>query len=570
MKWINNLKIIQKLLSAFILVALFIGIVGFIGLFNMSNINKNLKNIYNIDMKRVTSIGDINANLLQLRCDLLLILDPSNKKDIQTNKDDIKGLIIINDALILDYKTTITTELDKQQFSEFEKLMTSYRFSSDDLIKKVDEGDYNSAKNLLPAVSKLRTDMETVLQKESKLTADTAKVDYENSQFSYNNAYSQIIGIIAIGLFIAIILGLIISLTISRQIKKVLIVAEALGENDLSKTVAMNTNDEIGILAKALNKAITNLKALIGEIANSSTDISATSEELSATTEEISAKMEIVNESVKQVSLGAEHLSVTTEEVNATTEGIANNVAEVTEKANKGNMIAKNIEFKANEVKKSAETSSSTTNTLYLEKQENILKAISDGKVVSEVKLMADEIGNIASQTNLLALNAAIEAARAGEQGKGFAVVADEVRKLAEKSSTTVQRIQEITGKVQQAFQNLSSNAQDVLSFIDNKVQPDYTLFVVTGKQYGEDALAFNTLSSDIGASMNIVNETVSQIKKAIENVSATAEESVASSEEILASVNESVLAIQEITKASQSQAISAEKLNAMVQKFKL
>jgi len=237
--------------------------------------------------------------------------------------------------------------------------------------------------------------------------------------------------------------------------------------------------------------------------------------------------------------------------------------------ANEGSEIAKNIEVKAKQVKKSAENSAIAAEKLFLDKQESILKAIADGRVVSEVKMMADEIEKISSQTNLLALNAAIEAARAGEQGKGFAVVADEVRKLAEGSSVAVKRIQEVTIKVQQAFQNLSINSQDILSFIDNKVKPDYLLFVDTGKQYGEDAAEFNNLSSEIGTSMNIVNETVWEIQKEIENVSATAQQSVASSEEILASVSESVMAVQEITKASQGQAILAEKLNNMVQKFK-
>ncbi len=408
------------------------------------------------------------------------------------------------------------------------------------------------------------------MDKEVNLNINMSKTFYDGTQSSHNTENMQIIVIVVIGFLIAIALGLIIALGISRQLKKVVSVAEALGENDLSKTVDMDCNDEIGILAKAMNKAITNLKALIGQISESSTDISATSEELSATTEEISSKMDIVSESVRQVSLGAEQLNATTEEVNATTESIAVNVAEVTLRANKGNKIASDIEVRAKQVKQSAENSASSSNSLYSEKQKNILKSIEEGKVVSEVKLMADEIGNIAAQTNLLALNAAIEAARAGEQGKGFAVVADEVRKLAEKSAIAVQSIQDLTGKVEKAFQNISTNAQDVLGFIDNKVKPDYDSFVDTGKQYGEDAVEFNKMSSDIGCSMNTVNKTVLEIKKAIENVSATAEESVASSEEILASVNESAMAIQDITKASQNQAILAEKLNGMVQKFKM
>jgi len=570
MKWFNNLKMIQKLLSSFIIMALLIGIVGAIGMYSMNSIHKNLETIYEIDLVGVNDIANIKANLLEIRGDLLLILDPLNKSNIQKNKDNIDSVTINDKVLIEEYKTTITSDLDKQQFAEFEKLLGNYRTGRAELIALAQGGDFQKANELVPALTVIRTNMFAVLEKELVLTKAMAKANYDSSKLAYDAAYLKIIVIIGIGLFLSIALGLLISITTSKQIKKVELVAYALGENDLSKTIDLDNKSEIGVLAKALNKAIVNLKNLVSEISGSATDISATSEELSATTEEISAKMDLVNESVRQVSLGSEQLSATTQEINATTESIAQNVADVTIRANSGATIATEIEVKATTVRQNAQSSADTSNKLYLEKQEKIIKAIEEGKVVSQVKIMADEIENIASQTNLLALNAAIEAARAGEQGKGFAVVADEVRKLAEESSATVQKIQDITGKVEQAFQNLSSNAQEVLSFIDNEVKPDYQLFVNTGKQYGEDAVVFNKMSAEIGDSMNTVNATVSEIKKAIENVSATAEQSVASTEEILESVNESALAIIEITKAAQDQAILAEKLNGMVQKFKL
>jgi len=570
MKWFNNLKIIQKLVSAFVLVALLIGIVGYIGIKDMTITDTSRDNIYHVGFLGANALNNLKSNSIQEDKDMLIITTPAARFLLQNTKGDFASIKNQNDKFIVFYKTTLATEVDKQPFAEYEKLLTNYNQVTDEVIKQVDEGNYAKAVENMPAYTKISNAMHTIIDKEIKLTIDRTKANFDNSDSTYGNSLVAINTISILGFFIAIALGLFIAITISRQIKKIVIVAEALGENDLTKIVDIDDKSEIGNLAKSLNKAITSLKTLIKEISESATDISATSEELSATTEEISAKMDIVNESVRQVSLGAEQLSATTEEVNATTESIAANVDNVTQRANEGNKNAKQIELKAKKVKESADKNFLETNKLYLERQEIILRAITDGKVVSEVKIMAEEIGNIADQTNLLALNAAIEAARAGEQGKGFAVVADEVRNLAKQSTTSVKRIQEVTEKVQQAFLNLSTNAGDILNFIDTKVIPDYESFVDIGKQYGDDAIGFNYFSSDIGDSMNIVNKTITEIKNAIENVSATAEESVASSEEISATINESVMAIGEITKASQNQAILAEKLNGMVQKFKL
>jgi len=198
---------IQKLVSAFVLISLFIGIVGLIGMVNMSKIDKNLSSIYNNDLKGVNAAVSIKANLLQIRSDLLLILDPKNKNELQIHKDDIQRLVTINNKLIVDYKTTITTELDKQQFAEFEKLLTGYRVAIEELTKTVEEGDYKKANELVPNASKLRADMVTVLEKELALTVGMAKDNYDNSQSSYKSAYVKITMVIVLGLIVAIGLG---------------------------------------------------------------------------------------------------------------------------------------------------------------------------------------------------------------------------------------------------------------------------------------------------------------------------------------------------------------------------
>ena len=170
----------------------------------------------------------------------------------------------------------------------------------------------------------------------------------------------------------------------------------------------------------------------------------------------------------------------------------------LTGKAIEGSNNATKAKERTNNMQNKAKLSIEEIEKLFLEKRQGIVQAIEDGKVVENIKIMADTIAGISEQTNLLALNAAIEAARAGEQGKGFSVVAEEVRKLAEQSSTAVDDIKDTIVKVQNAFENLSENSNEVLKFIQERVNPKFEEMVEVGKENYKDAEFVSKLSEEI------------------------------------------------------------------------
>ena len=149
-------------------------------------------------------------------------------------------------------------------------------------------------------------------------------------------------------------------------------------------------------------------------------------------------------------------------------------------------------------------------------------QAIESAKVANNITELTQAISDIADQTNLLALNAAIEAARAGEHGRGFAVVADEVRKLAEQSHDTAEEIKNLTVSVTDAVQNLSVSAHGLLKFMEENVHKDYEKINQTAEQYREDAEYFHGFASqsnesaqDFAQSIQTMNNSMEEIAKA-------------------------------------------------------
>ena len=571
MKLFENFKIAQKLILSFIIVAMLIGVVGFVGIYNMKTINYNAVTMHDYNLETVKDLTAIRQNFDEVRIDLLkLIYEKNSNQQNDIIKKDINELFNQTNNLIDSYEKKLISKSEEKTFSQLKENSKAFIDSSNSAIKYVDMNNYDAAE---ASTSVINQNIKNVSSNMSILIANS--ISQADNSYALNNSNYRIssyvtIFIVILGFIIAIALGLSLSLMISRKLKMIVLFAEALGNGDLTKAIQVDTKDEIGNLSRALNIANKNIKNLVIEIINGSSDISATSEELSATTEEISSQMNVVNESTNQISKRIQDLSDTAENVTVSAKEISITTKMLAKNASDATISVSEIEKRAVDIKDKALKNIEQSNLIYDKNRTNILKAIENSKVVIEVKVMADSIGSIAEQTNLLALNAAIEAARAGEQGKGFAVVADEVRKLAEQSSQAVAIIQKMVSEVQGAVGSLSKSGQDVLEFMSDNVKPNYEFLMNTGMQYEKDAEFMKNLIGEFASSSTQMNEVVMQVESAIQNVSEVAQQSAAGSEEILRSVNEITLAISDIAESSQSQAELSQNLNGMVQKFKI
>ncbi|OPJ59049.1 methyl-accepting chemotaxis protein [Clostridium oryzae] len=565
-----NIKISHKLIISFTVIAMLIAVAGIIGLINMNSINRNAKSIYDYNMKSVEDLTTLRQNIGDIRYDVFKLVKFKNSKYAVTSLiNEINKLSKKNSNILIEYKKKYLMKDQQANFVMLNNDVSDYQKIYDNIIDSINNGNYDSAEanlSLMDNQSNLYSDFDKLISK----NRNQALTSYKNSQSTFIVSVVLIAVVSAAGLFLAIVVGVITAMMISKRLAEVVKFARAMGEGDLTYTIEVKHNDEIGTLGDMLNKARNNVRELIDNIISSSGEINAVTTELSAATSDVSDKMSMINESAEQISEGSQELSATTEEVTASVEEIGANVGELSSRAAKATESVEQIKERALGIKQKASKNIEEGNTTYELNKNNIESAIQDIKVVEQVKAMAESIGSIAEQTNLLALNAAIEAARAGEHGKGFSVVADEVRKLAEQSSDAVVNIQNMVSQVIKAVDKLTVSGQEVLKYMADNVKPSYELLMNTGIQYEKDAEFIDGIVDGIATSSTQIDEVIGQVNQSIQTVSATAEEAASGSQEIQSSLNRIASAVDEVAKSAEEQSRMAEKLNKMVNKFKI
>ena len=340
-------------------------------------------------------------------------------------------------------------------------------------------------------------------------------------------------------------------------------------EGDLTERIQIKSQDEVGQLVNGVNSFIAQLQGIMIKIRKEA----ATMNEQAAT---ITNGINESNESASSISATMQELSASMEEVAATLDEITTGVQEILEASNNmsqmaesGKQYVEGIKGRAVNVRGEAQTSKATTTEMITGIRGLLEVAIENSRSVQKINELTNDILGISSQTNLLALNASIEAARAGEAGRGFAVVADEIRDLAERSKDTANNIQNISGQVTSAVEDLAKNANDMISFIDETVLGDYDKFVGVANTYHEDADHMDEILQTFYRDAQKLADTMAQMAEGIDGINIAVDESaqgVTSAAQSTGALVEALITIK--TEADANREIS-EDLQGEVRRFK-
>lgn len=389
----------------------------------------------------------------------------------------------------------------------------------------------------------------------------------------YNHLFTLIL-IISIPVFFIIVA--LISVVIFFIVKRLEYAQKHLGylaDGDLGKSIDekyTKIDDEVGRMITSISTMQHAFRDIVSGVIQESGNVSGASDRLLNNIKELEAKIVDVSATVEQMSAGMEETAASSQEMNATTTEIETAIEDMAKKAQEGALSVQEINQRANQLRNDAVASQKAAQTIQVNIDEKLRKAIEQTRAVEQIGVLTESILQITAQTNLLSLNAAIEAARAGEAGRGFTVVADEIRKLAENSKATAIEIQSVVGSVVGAVENLKASSGEVLEFIEKQVVPDYEKMILTGEQYHEDAEMVEELVSDFSATSQQLLASIQNILKGIGEVSATANEGAMGTSDIA----QKTAVIASKAEIVSQQAIhsndSAVRLDEIVSKFKI
>ena len=546
MSMLKNMKLKTRLLTAFGMCAVITMAVAFLGQVGLSRMNSQVDNI----------VGNVVLSIQ--------LVQKTSGRSIATNRDFYKAIALAYSNVKIDevntifqayqankaqteeafrqYLATPITNEEKKASDNFMRDWPAYTAAVDSVFAAINSGDIDQARKIASSTvfaeyEKVKQDIAIILDSNSRQALEGRK--------SANSAYADLTWMLGVGCLIAIVCAVVLGMIITKQITvpiyRSVAGASRVAQGDLTQNIEFNGTDETGQLLQSLSNMQTNLIGTIRQIADAADQLASAAEELTAVTDDSTRGLAVQNGEIQQAATAVTEMTAAVEEVarNAVSTSMISN--QTADEASKGQQ----------QVQKAVAAIDNVT-TVIADSTE-LVEALASQ--IHDITKVLDVIRGIAEQTNLLALNAAIEAARAGEQGRGFAVVADEVRALAH-------RTQASTGEIEAMISRIRDGADDAV--------------MAMGKSHSI-VLSTQSLATEAGFALQRISEGVQRINEQNIVIASAAEEQAQVAREIdLNLVNIQDLSTQTAAGANQTSASSQElsklaiSFNKLVGHFKL
>jgi methyl-accepting chemotaxis protein len=489
MNWYKNAKTSAKLMLAFGLLAALIGVVGYEGITAAGSLNSTLGTLYEVHMLGAASIAEVRATIItigrEVRESLLASDNGVRQQSLQNLQEQFGSL----EELVSASEKKIVSEQGKAEIAKFKHLEPEYKAM---ILNVARLAAAHQDKEAIEEVARARAIADELTQSCAnlvKIKEDIGRQSYEDSQVLYASIRRTLIGVVAFSILIAVGMGILISRMISHPLARTVEVLRRVGNRDLTHSLDIDTRDEVGEMAKALNQAVAGMKEAMFEVRDSSGGVASAAEQLASASEELSSGTQEQASSQEETSSSLQELSTAVKQ-NADNARQASQLASgARDAADKGGVVVQ-----------SAVTAMAEINA--------------SSKRIAEIITAIDEI---AFQTNLLALNAAVEAARAGEQGRGFAVVASEVRNLAQRSATAAKEIKTL---IQDSVRKVDTGSELV-----NRSGQTLTEIVASVKRVTDIVGEIAAASQQQSVGIEQVTKAMSQMDQVTQTTSAQTEE---------------------------------------------